>query len=138
MKAPIAIVKERFGDKAKLIAAIEKFTTEDLWLSKVNTKGLKSVPNAKLIRLHDTFSKVKERFGTRFKLIDALLELEKRGKDEGYRKRLLAYPVPRLFDMYRSLERRQKRAATKPVAPTGAPSRAKDKKPAAKRTASKG
>jgi hypothetical protein len=66
---------------------------------------------------------VKEKFGTRFKLIDAILELESRAKDEGYRTRLLAYPVPRLWDMYKSADKRQAhaksraaKAAAKPVA----------------------
>ena len=32
--------------------------------------------------------------GTRFKLVDAILALENRAKDEGFRARLLRYPVP--------------------------------------------
>ena len=43
---------------------------------------------------------MKEKFGTRAKLIDAICELEKRAKDEGYKARLGSYPVPRLWDMY--------------------------------------
>ena len=70
------------------------------------------------MRLHDTFSEVKEKFGNRFKLIDAILECEKRIKDAGYRSRLEAYPVPRLFDMYRSASKRQTRAAAKEKAAT--------------------
>ena len=68
------------------------------------------VSNAKLLRLHATFSQVKEKFGTRFKLIDAILALESRAKDEGYRTRLLAYPVPRLWDMYKSADKRKAHA----------------------------
>jgi hypothetical protein len=29
-KNPLALVKEKFGDKAKLVAAVEKFTGDDL------------------------------------------------------------------------------------------------------------
>jgi len=117
MKAPLSLVKEKFGDKAKLVAAVEKFTTEDLWVARTNKdKGLAHVSNAKLLRLHETFSTVKEKFGTRFKLVDAILELEKRAKDEGYREHLLRYPVPRLWDMYKSTAKRHA-AATAPPKP---------------------
>src|SRR5436309_2164421 len=112
MKSPLSAVKEKFGDKAKLVAAVEKFTSEDLWVSRTNKdKGLAHVSNAKLLRLHDTFSAVKQRFGTRAKLIDAILDIEKRTKDEGFRRRLEAFPVPRLWDMFTSAERRHKKAA---------------------------
>lgn len=110
-KTPLQIVKERFGEKAKLIEALRKFTNEDLWVNRLNAeKGLEHVSNAKLLRLHDTFSAVKEQFGNRFKLIDAVLEAENRSKDEGYRERLERYPVPRLWDLYKSASRRKARA----------------------------
>ncbi|MBI5532564.1 MAG: hypothetical protein HY898_07605 [Deltaproteobacteria bacterium] len=111
-KTPLQIVKDRFGDKAKLVEALAQFTNEDMWVNRLNAaKGLETVSNAKLLRLFDTFSAVKEKFGTRAKMIDAIIEIEKRTKDAGYRSRLERYPVPRLFDMYRSLARRQARAA---------------------------
>lgn len=113
MKSPIAAVKESFGDKAKLVAELEKFAkSDDLWVSRLNAKkGLAHVSNAKLLRLHQTFTTVKEKFGTRAKLIDAIAEIEKRSKDEGYKTRLGAYPVPRLWDMYQSASKRTASAA---------------------------
>jgi hypothetical protein len=134
MKSPLAVVKEKFGDKAKLVSELEKFTKdEELWLGRTNKdKGLAHVSNAKLLRLHKTFSDVKEKFGTRAKLIDAIAEIEKRTKDEGYKTRLRAYPVPRLWDMYKSASKRvqvaEKKAAA--AAKKGAP-------PAKKKAASK-
>jgi hypothetical protein len=111
MPSPLAIVKEKFGDKEKLVAALEKLTGDDLWVSRTNKdKGLAHVSNAKLLRLHKTFTEVKEKFGTRDKLIDAILELEKRVKDAGYKTRISVYPVPRLWDMYKSLSKRAKGA----------------------------
>jgi hypothetical protein len=107
MKTPLASVKEKYGEKAKLVSAIEKLAGDDLWIDRTNkNKGLGHVANAKLIRLHATFSAVKEKFGTRDKLIGAILEIEKRTKDDGYKTRLAKYPVPRLWDMYRSLAKR--------------------------------
>jgi hypothetical protein len=126
MKSPLALAKEKFGDKKKLVEAVEKFTGEELWLGRTNKgKGLSHVSNAKLLRLHDTFSQVKEKFATRFKLVDAIVELEKRSKDEGFRTRLLAYPVPRLWDMYRSADKRAKTAAARADVAAKAPAAAK-------------
>jgi hypothetical protein len=117
MKSPFSIVKEKFTDKPKLVAAVEKFTGDDLWVARTNKeKGLKHVSNAKLLRLHATFTAVKEKFGTRAKLIDAIVDLEKRAKDEGYKKRLLEFPVPRLWDMYNVASTRHAGAAKEAAA----------------------
>jgi hypothetical protein len=135
---PLARVKGQFGDKAKLVASLEKLTTEDLWVSRTNKdKGLEHVSNAKLLRLHAVFSEVKEKFGTRDKLIEAILELEKRTKDSGWRQMLASWPVPRLFDAYKSAAKRARaadtatKAAARPKAPK-APREAKAAAPAAK------
>lgn len=140
MKSPLSTVKEKFGDKAKLVAAVEKFTSEDLWVGRTNTdKGLAHVSNAKLLRLHAVFSAVKEKFGTRAKLIDAVVELEKRTKDAGYKARLAAFPVPRLYDMYRAASKRAggSAKAEKAAAPAKKEAKAPAKKTAAKKTAAK-
>jgi hypothetical protein len=135
--SPLAIVKEKFGEKEKLVAAVEKLCGEDLWVSRTNKdKGLAHVSNAKLVRLHETFTAVKEKFGTRVKLIKAILEIEKRAKDEGYKTHLSAFPVPRLWDLYKSVTKRNapkadpsvkktatKKAAAKPAAKKAAPAK---------------
>jgi hypothetical protein len=106
-KSPLTLVKEKFGDKAKLVESLEKLVGEDLWVARTNKdKGLAHVSNAKLMRLHAVFSEVKEKFGTREKLIEAILDLEKRGKDGGLRERLRAWPVPRLYDAFRSTSKK--------------------------------
>jgi hypothetical protein len=133
-KTPLLIVKEKFGEKSKLVEALEKLTGEALWVSRTNKdKGLAHVSNAKLLRLHETFTAVKEKFGTRDKLIDAILEIEKRSKDAGLRQKLAEWPVPRLFDAYKSASRRHaaatKPAATKRAAPPPAKVKAAPAKP---------
>ena len=109
-KSPLALVKDKFGDKAKLVAAVQAFADDNaLWLGRAQEgKGLAHVSNAKLLRLHGVFTEVKKVFGSREKLIAAILETEKRTKDAGYKARLEAFPIPRLFDQYTS--------AKKPVA----------------------
>jgi hypothetical protein len=145
-KTPLAVVKETFGEKAKLVEALEKLTGEALWVSRTNKdKGLAHVSNAKLLRLHATFTAVKEKFGTREKLVEAILEIEKRGKDAGLRQKLLEWPVPRLFDAYKSATKRhappaeRRAAAPKAPPPKAAPVKAKSAKAvkSAKRAAKK-
>lgn len=141
MKSPLATIKDKFGDKAKLVAELEKLAKdEDLWVGRVNKdKGLAHVSNAKLLKLQATFAAVKEKFGTRAKLIDAICDIEKRAKDEGYKARLGNYPVPRLWDMYRSASKRSS-AGAKAEAGEKAPKKAAPKKAAAaapKKTAAK-
>ena len=149
MKSPVTIVKEKFGQKSALVAAVEKLGAEDLWVARTNKdKGLAHVSNAKLLRLLATFTVVKEKFGSRDKLIGAILEVEKRTKDEGYKSRLTAFPVPRLYDLYKSASKRSAAqsapagaakkspaAAKAPKAAAKAPAKAdaKAKKPAAKK-----
>jgi hypothetical protein len=134
-KTPLALMKEQFGEKSKLVEALEKLTGDALWVSRTNkSKGLAHVSNAKLLRLHATFTAVKEKFGTRVKLIEAILEVEKRAKDEGYKTHLSAFPVPRLWDLYKSAAKRNapkteagvkkaavKKAAAKPTTKKAAP-----------------
>jgi hypothetical protein len=141
-KTPLLLMKEKFGEKAKLVEAVEKFTKDEaLWVARVNEdKGLAHVSNAKLLRLHATFAEVKEKFGSRAKLIDAILEVQKRSKDTGLRQKISDWPVPRLYDAYKSAAKRNapKAAVTKSTkkeaAPTKAPA-AKAKKAAATKTA---
>jgi hypothetical protein len=118
MSTPLSTVKDRFESKEKLVEAVEKLMTEDLWVPRLASdrggkRGIKHVSNAKLLRLHDTLTEVKEKFGTRAKLIEAVLEVENRSKDSGYKTRLEAYPVPRLYDQYKSSARRAEKKAKK-------------------------
>lgn len=112
-KAPLAIVKERFGDKEKLVVAVEQLASADIWLARTNmdrggSRGLANVSNAKLLRLHAALTVVKDKFGTRAKLVEAILGLENRVQDAGLRGRLETYPIPRLYDRWRSLDKRAK------------------------------
>jgi hypothetical protein len=107
--SPLAQVKERFNDKAGLIAALKDLATEELWASRLNEgKGWSTISNAKLLRLHEVLSQVKKEFGSRGKLIAAILESEKRAKDDGYKARLDRFSTPRLWDELRAARKRAK------------------------------
>jgi hypothetical protein len=111
-KTPVSLVKERFESKEKLVAAVQKLATQDLWLDRVSSaKGLGRVSNAKLVRLHDALTDAKKRFGSRDKLVSSIVELKKRVKDKGFASKLAAYPLPQLLDLHAAAERESKRAA---------------------------
>ena len=139
---PLSAMKAKFGDKKSLVEAVEKFTSEDLWVARTNKdKGLAHVSNAKLLRLLSIFTEVKDKFGSRDKLVDAILELTKRGRDEGYKAALSKFPVPRLFDLYKSSAKRSKANGANGASGKAAKSEkpadgaAAKKQPASKKTA---
>ena len=110
-KSPLSLVKERFTDKDGLLKALKELATEELWTDRLDSdKGLDSVSNKKLLRLHTVLSDVKKEFGSRAKLVDAILTQEKRAKDEGYKSRLDRLSTPRLFDQYKAGKKRAKNA----------------------------
>jgi hypothetical protein len=132
--SPLAQVQERFGDKAKLVAAVQALATEALWLDRLNAeKGLAKVSNAKLLKLHASLSKAKDEFGSRDKLIDAILTLEKRSADAGYKAGLGGHSLPRLLERHAHSNRAAKKAAgAEPAAaPAKKPKAAKVKAPKA-------
>ena len=69
-------------------------------------KGLAKISNTKLLRLHAALTRAKEQFGSRDGLVNAVLGLVKRAKDDGYKARLASYPVPRLLDLHDSLNKK--------------------------------
>jgi hypothetical protein len=118
MSSPAQSVKDRFGDKKKLVDALKPFLGNDLWVARENKdKGLGRISNGKLLRLYDTFSTVQSKWGTRGKLIDALLDLEGRAKDAGYKALIETWPVPRLYDRWKSAAKRAHVSGTPAAAP---------------------
>lgn len=111
-KSPLAIVKERFTDKAGLLKAVEELTGGGLWIDRVNgDKGLARVSNRKLLHLHAVLSEVKQQFGGREALIDAIVKGQKREKDADYRASLGKKGTPALFAIYRAEHKRARAAA---------------------------
>jgi hypothetical protein len=109
-KSPLAIVKERFGDdrkaaKAKLVQAV-RTAGADLWVDKGDESALDRVSNAKLIHLETVFKAIKKDLGSRAKLVDALLDVEKRSKDAGYRSHLEKQSTLRLWDRLSTLKKK--------------------------------
>jgi hypothetical protein len=106
-KSPLAIVKERFGDKQKLVEALKKLASDDLFLDRVNAeKGLDLVSNRKLIHLHDLLEQVKKDHGSRAGLIKAVAAAEGHSDDANFVAALERFPTPRLVDRLRSAQKR--------------------------------
>ena len=117
MSTPLNNMKERFETKEKLVEAVEKLMTDELWLPRLSAdrggdKGLAHVSNKKLLRLHRVLTKVKTDFGSRAKLVTAILEAEGRTKDADYEKRLGRESAPRLYDRYQAATRRARARAS--------------------------
>ncbi len=106
-KSPLQQAQDRFGTektKEKLVAAVTELAESGLWIDRLSAeKSLENVSNRKLLHLYDTLSAVKDQFSNRTGLISAILEAEKRNKDEGYQQRLEGHPTPRLWDHFRNI-----------------------------------
>ncbi|MDB4985367.1 MAG: hypothetical protein JWN04_545 [Myxococcaceae bacterium] len=111
-KSPLSIVKERFQDKDGLLKAVRELVTEDLWIDRLDaSKGLDAVSNKKLLRLHLILSDVKSKFGSRDKLVEAIMGHDGRGKDQGRKEGLGRLSTPRLYDLYKTGAKKAKAAA---------------------------
>ena len=118
MKTPLGVVKDRFGSKQDLVAAVEKLSSSDLFDSSRLSEegGFAHVSNAKLVRLHDLLETTKKEFGSRAKLVESVLELENRSNDTDFKTKLGTYSLGRLVDAHRSATRRAKNNASAPAA----------------------
>ena len=67
---------------------------------------LKTASNAQLLRLQRVVQTVKDKYGSREKLIATLGEATKHGKDKDYLAKLATISLPQLLDMAQSQQRR--------------------------------
>jgi hypothetical protein len=125
-KSPLALVKERFKDKAGLVAAVKALATDELWnAQRLNSaKGLDHVSNKKLLHLHDVLSSVKNDHGSRAKLIEAIATQHKRSKDKGFQGRLESRSTPELFQLLNVANKRTKAASAPKAARPAKPAKA--------------
>jgi hypothetical protein len=102
-KSPFKQVMDDHGGKEQLVDAIvgvlERAEGEDKDALKAR---LQTSSNSKLLRLFATAKQVKEQFGSKEHLVDAILAAMKRHKDVDYRQKLLGFTPARLLDLHRS------------------------------------
>ena len=113
-KTPLEEVKERFGSKEKLVKELKgMFDKGKLFQDRLNAdKGLR-VSNAKLLKLYKVATEVQERFGTREKLVNDLMSVLGKEKDEDFKNRFENWGLPRLWDYYQSVSKRQDKSSVK-------------------------
>lgn len=91
------------ADLAKLLAAAVARTDEDTDLVEAR---LKTASNAQLLRLQKANERVKQKYGSRDQMIEAITKAEKKGADKDYLAKLGSYSLPQLLDLATSSERR--------------------------------
>ena len=96
------LIQQYPGMKEKL------FDKKDLFEDRISPdKGISMISNTKLLKLHEVASEVKERFNTRANLIEDLSKIMGRINDEGLKSRFEKWGLPRLWDYYQSVAKRQ-------------------------------
>ena len=104
---PLSIVKDRFGDKKSLVKAVQGLAGDSAFVDRLNAdKGLALVSNKKLLHLHAVLTRVKDEFGSRSALIDAIVKHEGRSSDKDFASGFEKHPTPRLLDMHDSAKKR--------------------------------
>ena len=137
-KSPLEEVNDKFGGKDKLVEKLVGLLESDEPKEELR-KRLLAVANRKLLRLHSVASLVKEKYGSREKLLEQLATSTGRAKDKDYKTRLEGFTTPRLVDAVKVAERRTAAQGRAPkAAPKAAkPAAAKKEKAAAKKSAAK-
>src|SRR3954462_13785566 len=107
-KSPLEVVNDTFGGKDKLVDKLVGLLESDEPKEELR-KRLLAVANSKLVRLHGVASAVKEKFGSREKMLETVVGT--RAKDKDYRTKFEGYTTPRLLDAARMAERRTKAAS---------------------------
>jgi hypothetical protein len=111
-ETPLQAVKRQYGGKDKLIDAVvddAKYDDEDAGEAR---ERLKSVSNSKLLRLARVSAIVREKFGSRDKLIEGLSATLGRARDNDYINKLRTLSSARLLDVMKSAQRRLGRKAS--------------------------
>jgi hypothetical protein len=99
--SPKQLVAKTFGTKQDLVNAILPLVGGG---DSVRSR-LMGATNAKLLRIHEVAKSVKDKFGGKSGLIDAIAKLQFAGKapNAGWREKMDGFTVKRLADKFRQL-----------------------------------
>lgn len=102
-------MRRLYQSKDKLIDKVADVAREaDEDVAEVKER-LATVSNRKLLRLAEVGKAVKEKYGSRDKLVAALSQAVGKAKDADYVNRLKKFSTARLLDMMRAAEKRARR-----------------------------
>jgi hypothetical protein len=109
---PLQQVNKDHGGKDKLVDKLVDLLDRGDEDKASFRRRLLAAPNSKLLRLHNTVNEIKERFGSRDGLVDALLGLMNRAKDGDYRAKLQSLTPVRLMGLHRAWEKKSRASAS--------------------------
>jgi len=101
-KARVAKLHNSKADLAKSLAPALVAGDED---SGALTERLSKASNMQLLRLQKVVETVKEKYGSREKLIEAIGNAQNKSKDKDYLTKLASFSLPRLLDLAASASR---------------------------------
>lgn len=102
-ESPLAQVKRLHSSKEALIDALAGDLARETGDSKdAARERLAGAPNTKLLRLHQALTSMRDQYGSKDKLIQAVSQARGHGKDRDYAAKLQTYSIPRLLDMMRA------------------------------------
>lgn len=102
-ETPLARVKRLHGSKEALIDSLAAELAKETGESKDDVRErLAGAPNTKLLRLHETLTAVRDKYGSKDRLVESLSQARGHGKDQDYVAKLQTYSLPRLLDMMRA------------------------------------
>jgi len=108
-ETPLQAVKRLYGGKEKLIEKLvdaARGTDEDAGEVK---ERLATVSNKKLLRMAEVSALIKDKYGSRDKLVDAVGKSLGKAKDADHAARLRTISSARLLDIARAADRRARR-----------------------------
>jgi hypothetical protein len=99
-ETPLAKVKRLHGGKETLVDSLVAALAKD---SDESTEELKqrlmTVSNKKLLRLSQALQQVREKYGSKDKLVEAVSTAKGKSRDQDYIDKLHSLPITRLLDM---------------------------------------
>jgi hypothetical protein len=107
-KSPLQVVNEQHGGKEKLVDKLVGLIERGEMEADDLKQRLKTASNAKLLRLLSISETLKDKYGSKEKLSQAVAQALGRAKDADYVKKLGTLSAGKLLDMAQSLARRAK------------------------------
>jgi hypothetical protein len=113
-KSPLSLVNDTFGAKDKLVDKLVTLLDRADEPKADLRKRLLAAANGRLLNLHRVATTVKEKFGSRDKLVAQAAALLGHSKDKDFLARLDNQSDARLLDLVTAAERKAKKSAPKP------------------------
>ena len=107
---PLQEVKDRFGDKEKLVDEVLALLKPAKADKDVLRERLRTQANTKLLRLHAHMTEINEKFGGKEKIVDEILSMMGHTKDQDRRQKMLDYSAGKLLDLYKRHKKTHKAA----------------------------